>query len=291
MILCPSCAKGLNAEELRCLTCGFKVNKVDGFVAWSPELAVTGSGFRSESFAYLAELEASNFWFRARNKIIVWALRFHFGPISSLFEVGCGTGYVLSGIAAEFPNARLVGSEIFVAGLKHAAVRLPTATLVQLDAKRIPYVDEFDVAIAVDVIEHIDQDEKVLSQLFCAVKPGGGILISAPQHKWLWSQADEYACHVRRYNSRDLHRKIREAGFVIQKSTSFVTFLLPLMLASRLQNRKSVEFDPQKEFDIPRWVNFLLEIVLLFELVLIKIGISFPVGGSRLVVARKPNVA
>lgn len=208
-----------------------------------------------------------------------------------MLEVGCGTGYVLSGVAEAFPQARLVGSEIFVAGLHHAASRLPNATLVQMDARRIPYVDEFDVAMALDVIEHIEEDEQVLGQLFQAVKPGGGILISVPQHEWLWSQADEYACHVRRYTEKDIREKVKAAGFVIERSTSFVALLLPLMVASRVLKRRSEQYDPRQEFEIPRVVNLLLEYVLRLERHLIKLGISFPVGGSRLMVARKPDQA
>lgn len=289
MIVCPSCAQALPSERARCPRCGFSAEVIDGFTAWAPAMAHAGGGFRAEGFDHLAELEAANFWFRARNRLIVWALRRYFAPLSSLLEVGCGTGYVLTGIASAFPDARLVGSEIFVAGLRHAASRLPGVTLVQMDARQTPYVDAFDVAIAVDVIEHIAEDEQVLGQLFRAVRPGGGILISVPQHRWLWSQADDYACHVRRYTAGELHGKIRGAGFVIERSTSFVALLLPLMLASRLANRKQEKYDPRQEFEISRPLNFALERVLDVERAAIAAGLSFPFGGSRFVVARKPT--
>lgn len=288
MIVCPSCGRPMQRDQLRCAACGFSAATIDGFTAWAPELAYAGGGFKAESFEHLAELEASNFWFRARNALIVWALRRYAPNMSSFLEVGCGTGYVLSGVQRAFPQARLVGSEIFVAGLGHAAKRLPSVDLVQMDARRIPYVEEFDVAAALDVIEHIAEDEQVIGQLFRAVKPGGAVVISVPQHEWLWSQADDYACHVRRYKARDLHQKVRAAGFEIVRSTSFVSLLLPLMLASRLSNRTSTDFDPRKEFDIGRPLNAVLEQALAFERAVIGLGVNLPAGGSRFLVASKP---
>jgi SAM-dependent methyltransferase len=287
MIACPSCAGEMRNEHDACPQCGFEPQVIDGFTAWAPELAYAGGGFKSEGFNHLAELEAANFWFRARNELIVWALRRHFGSLTSFLEVGCGTGYVLNGVSAAFPNARMVGSELFVNGLRHAAARSPKATLVQMDARRTPYIEEFDVAIAVDVIEHIDEDAVVLAQLHRAVKPGGGIIISVPQHTWLWSQADDYACHVRRYTAEGLHSQIKAAGFCLELSTSFVSLLLPLMLASRLAKQDSGSYDPRAEFEIPRALNAILGQVLRAERAMIAAGVRFPVGGSRFVVARK----
>jgi 2-polyprenyl-3-methyl-5-hydroxy-6-metoxy-1,4-benzoquinol methylase len=57
---------------------------------------------------------------------------------------------------------------------------------------------------AFDVIEHIEQDERVLLDLWCAIKARGGLIISMLKHRWLWSAADEHACHVRRCTNRNL---------------------------------------------------------------------------------------
>ncbi|WP_309082886.1 methyltransferase [Chelativorans sp.] len=260
---------------------------IDGFPAWAPYSAHSGEGFNPESFAKLAELEAGNFWFRARNELIIWALRRYFMPARSLLEIGCGTGYVLTGVAAAFPQVRLVGSEIFIAGLAQAKSRVPDASLIQMDARHIPYRGEFDVAIAADVLEHIEEDEQVLSQLFKALRPGGGAIITVPQHPWMWSGADDYACHVRRYTSSEIRRKIVAAGFAVELSTSFVSLLLPLMAASRILNHRASQPNPHAEFNIPRPVNSLLEQVLRSERAAISIGLRFPFGGSRFVVARK----
>jgi SAM-dependent methyltransferase len=287
MIHCPSCGVEHGSTDWRCPQCGSEPERIDGFLSWAPALAKKGGGFEPTYFADLAPAESSNFWFRARNELIVWALRRYFQPLHSFLEIGCGTGFVLSGIAKAFPGARLTGTEVFSAALGFAAARLPQATLMQMDARSIPFVDEFDVVGAFDVIEHIAADEEVVGQLSQAVRPGGGVMITVPQHPWLWSSTDDYARHVRRYTACELHTKLERAGLEILRSTSFVSLLLPLLWLSRRRGMNAKAYDPLDEYRIPRWVNRSLEGVLNAESLLIRSGISFALGGSRLVVARK----
>lgn len=289
MKCCLVCSEYYEVKRTNCPYCDAAPALVDGFYAYAPELVELGTGFKPSYFAQLAPLEEANFWFRSRNRLIVWALKEYFPSLQSLLEVGCGTGYVLSSIASAFPSAVLVGSEIFVAGLPFAAERLPRAHLIQMDARHIPYVNEFDVATAFDVLEHIEEDQAVLDNLYCAIKPGGGLLITVPQHQWLWSSNDNYACHVRRYNRDDLHDKITSAGFTVLRSTSFVSFLLPAMILSRWRGKLDKTFDPLDELRIGPLTNRALEGVSTIELAMIKKGINFAQGGSRLIVARKPE--
>lgn len=157
---------------------------------------------------------------------------------STFLEIGCGKGYVLADVAKSFPEANIFGSEIFVQGLSFAKERVPGANLMQMDARNIPFANEFDVIGAFDVLEHIAEDELVIQQVYGALSPDGLFILSVPQHMWLWSPTDEQACHVRRYTNKDLKHKLERAGFKILRSTSFVSFLLPAMLLARLQKRK-----------------------------------------------------
>jgi len=157
-----------------------------------------------------------------------------------------------------------------------------------MDARRIPYVNEFDTIGAFDVLEHIEEDEQVLAQIYSAVKPRGVMLLTVPQHPWLWSETDKRACHVRRYIDTDLIVKIEAAGFQVLRSTSFVTVLLPAMIVSRFFKRKTeAEEEARAELAISPWLNSLFYGLLRIELAGIRMGLSFPVGGSRLVIARK----
>lgn len=247
-------------------------------------------GFKAHYFKELAELEAGNFWFSARNKLILWALHKYSPELQSFLEIGCGTGFVISAISKRFPEVRLAGSEYLEEGLVYARQRVPGAEFTQMDARRIPYESELDAIGAFDVLEHIEEDEAVLQQIYKALKPGGFVFITVPQHRWLWSAVDEYACHVRRYGANELHEKVCTAGFVIIRSTSFVSTLLPAMYLSRLlqRNKTDVSMAAMAELRINPILNKIFEWLLNFELVLIRVGISLPVGGSRLLVACKP---
>ena len=285
-----ACACGSVYDEgpaRTCPSCGRAPAVIDGFAAWAPELARGGGGFEAGYFEGLSELEDASFWFRQRNRLIVDVLRAYFPGLESFLEVGCGTAYVLRGVATAFPSARLVGSEVFVDGLRVAQARVPSAELVQLDVRAMPYRDAFDVAGAFDVLEHVDDDAAALAGLRDAVRPGGGIVIAVPQHPWLWSAADEYARHERRYTAAGLHTKVHAAGLEIVRSTSFVVLPLPLMVASRFAQRHRRDYDPTAELRIPRPVNAALERLLAAERAAIRRGVNAPVGGSRLVVARR----
>jgi SAM-dependent methyltransferase len=254
--------------------------------ARSPSYA--GEGFRPDAFAELAVLEAANFWFRARNKLILWALGSNFPAMQRYMEVGCGTGFVLEAVATAFPQVQLVGTEFFSAGLEIAASRVPRAELLQMDGRRMPYQDEFDVVGAFDVLEHIEEDETVLAQIARALHAGGGLVLTVPQHPWLWSTPDEYACHVRRYKMGELREKVERAGFEVRLETSFVSLLLPAMLASRRGRRTGKQADDaMSELRLPRLLDWALACVMGLERAMIRMGLRLPVGGSLLLVATR----
>jgi SAM-dependent methyltransferase len=289
MRICPKCqSEGINKEFL-CSFCGFEPEEINGFLAFSPELAENNSGFDAESFAGLAAAEGDHFWFRARNELILWALDKYFPKASTLMEIGCGTGFVLNGIAERNPEIQLVGSEIFTAGLQFAARRLPRVELFQMDARNLPYVEEFDVVGAFDVIEHIKEDESVLHNIFRAVKPGGGCLVTVPQHKWLWSQIDVQACHQRRYDAEELREKMIKAGFRLERITSFVSLLLPAMAMTRIFQKQSLGEQEKTADDlhISPFLNMIFHKFMMIESAIIKKEVNFPMGGSLLMIGRK----
>jgi SAM-dependent methyltransferase len=257
-------------------------------LSFAPELLEDSSFFEDSFFEPLSKIEAGSFWFVGRNRLLQWALARYFPAFSSFLEIGCGTGFVLAGVRERFPGRRLVGSEILPSSFAIARGRLPGVELVQMDARRIPYENEFDVVGAFDVIEHIDEDADVLEQMARAATPGGGVLITVPQHRFLWSKWDDHAHHRRRYQRRDLTEKARRAGLRVERVTSFVSLLMPLMLASRLRRTAPAEFDPLAEHRIGRTANALLSAVMTVERAAIRLGLSFPAGGSLLLVARKP---
>lgn len=174
MKICLACGKSFEADDFCCPLCGHFPELRDGHPTFAPELAVGYDGFKAGFFASLAELEEGNFWFESRNRLLTWAFGRYFPKVETFIEIGCGTGFVLSGIRREFQDVKLFGSDIFSEGFAYAKERMPKATFFQMDARNIPFENEFDVIGAFDMIEHIAEDEIVLSQIFRAVKSRGG---------------------------------------------------------------------------------------------------------------------
>ena len=289
MKICFACDYRFDTAAWECPACVTSPTYINQHPAFSPHLAYENTSFKSEYYAELAAVEPNNFWFTARNRIIIWALQKYFKQSRDFLEIGCGTGFVLSGINKAFPHLKLYGSEIFSEGLSYTSQRVKEASLFQMDARQIPFENAFDIIGAFDVLEHIEEDEKVLQQMYQAVRPGGGIILSVPQHQFLWSIQDEHACHVRRYHVQDLKSKVTKAGFEVIKTTSFISLLLPFMLASRYSKRQSIDtpYDVLAELKLPVFINTIFEKILAIEHSIINMGVSFPLGGSLLLIAKK----
>jgi SAM-dependent methyltransferase len=285
--VCLSCGVRFKRDDWQCDACGVGAETLNGIISFSPDLAHNNEGFNPELFEQLVQVEGQNFWFCARNELIFWVLGKYFPQSRSFLEIGCGTGFVLAGLRKAFPRLLIAGSEIYTEGLKFAASRVPDAFLFQTDARCIPYDSEFDVIGAFDVIEHIDEDEAVLKQMYKALQPNGGIVLTVPQHPFLWSKQDEFARHVRRYSRAELVDKVHRAGLEVTAVTSFVSLLLPLMMASRFLMKDKMPTELTGEFKLGKHANRLLMYIMALERLIIKAGVSFPMGGSILLVARK----
>lgn len=298
-LLCPNCTSSIElpagglwvGEALRCTPCGWKPPRQDGYALLAPELAIHGSDYDPAGFAALAAAEHWHFWFAPRARLLTGLIRKHFPEAKSFLEVGCGTGYVTGVISRDRAWERLAGAEVSADGLAHAARLLPPQVeLMQMDARERLFSNAYDVIGCFDVVEHIAEDQTVLEAFREALTPGGGLVLSVPQHMWLWSQADDHAQHKRRYGRDELEGRCRAAGLEVLASMSYSSTILPLMLASRLIPRRGMnQGGAADELKPPRWLNATLRTLLEAEVSLSLAGLHLPVGGSRVVVARKPR--
>lgn len=286
MKICLECHTNFDCDDWQCPSCGKTPGQKDGFLAFAPSFSDENTGFEAGFFENLYALEKKNFWFRCRNKLIQWAMDEYCYKAGSFLEIGCGTGFVISGLKRSFPDTKYFGSEIFSTGLSYAKSRLPGVTLFQMDARNIPFREEFEGIGAFDVLEHIEEDEVVLSQIYKALKPGGSLLLTVPQHKFLWSKVDEFSCHKRRYSAYEIRSKARKVGFKILKTASFACSLVPFMALRKIRYG-STEFDPVSELKINPLIDILFERLLDMERTIVSCGLPLPAGGSILLVGKK----
>jgi SAM-dependent methyltransferase len=70
-----------------------------------------------------------------------------------------------------------------------------------------------DAILYVDVLEHIEEDEKELAIAWQTLKPGGNLLVFVPALPWLYSELDRKIGHYRRYRKEGLISLVRASGF------------------------------------------------------------------------------
>ena len=231
--------------------------------------------------------EDRNWWFCSRNDIILWALKTKVSKLDPMLEVGCGTGFVTRAISIAFPQLTLAASEYFDSALQLAKKRVSACRFILIDARYMNDQNQYNCIGSFDVLEHIDDDELVLANFNNALRPGGFLILTVPQHPWLWSPADEFAHHVRRYTKSELMKKLKRARFETYYTTSFVSLLLPIMAIQRFISRGNATYDPKLEFDIGSLLNLVLSALMSVEFLLIRLGVRLPFGGSLLVLAKK----
>lgn len=250
--------------------------------------------FPESAYDQLFPVEEKHFWFRARNRVILAALRAVLGDIRGLcaLEVGCGTGQVLA--CLDRAGIVVCGLDMYLKGLTFAR-RRTDAPLVCADARDMPFRDEFDLTLLCDVLEHASDELTVLRNCLTATRPGGLLLVTVPAGTLLWSCADEHAGHKRRYNRKALDELLVRAGAEVELLRYFNSLItLPMFLRRRIRKGRRVRTAREmKEFmvrklRVPPWpLNGILHALISLEAALLP-HISAPWGASLIAVARRP---
>ena len=233
----------------------------------------------------MSAVEDNHWWFRGRRALVGQILSgLHLPNGAAIFEVGCGTG-------GNFPMlakyGRLYAMELDEAARAFASQR----GLAQVLPGRLP--DEipmpgwlFDLIFMTDVLEHVEEDELSLRNLYACLNPGGFILVTVPAFQVLWSRHDELHHHWRRYTRERLCRIFVKAGYAILFASYFNTILFPLVAMARLGER----LIPSRAIDdlnVPSArLNELLFRVFSSERHLIR-NRPLPIGISILLLAQK----
>jgi SAM-dependent methyltransferase len=236
----------------------------------------------------MAAIEEDHWWFVARRRILQDAIR-RFAPLpdgAGVLEAGCGTGGNLSMLE----NLGHVSAFEPDAGARELARR---KSAVHVSDGRLPAdvpfeAESFDLVVALDVLEHIDDDLAGLQALRDQLRPGGWMLITVPAFSFLWSHHDVVHHHKRRYRKRELIRLASEAGLAPATVTYFNTLLFPLIAAVRfVKNLLGMEGADDANMP-PRLLNGMLSAVFASERHLVG-RTTLPVGVSILMLARRPG--
>ena len=124
----------------------------------------------------------------------------------------------------------------------------------------LPFQDAtFDLVCALDIVEHVDDDERALSELARMCMPGATLLLSTPLHPSRWTSFDDFVGHRRRYEPRELLAKLAANALVVERSAIFG--MRPR--SSRLVDVGMWWLTHERERAM-RWYNRLMPIVVRF---------------------------
>jgi SAM-dependent methyltransferase len=131
----------------------------------------------------------------------------------SVLEVGCGQGGFGARLAQRYSY---VGVEPDATSSSVAAQRLAEAggggEVRQGDESVVAADELFDLVVAFEVIEHIEDDAGALAAWASHLRPGGWLLLSTPAWQKRFGPADEMVGHFRRYDPPVLRSRLAGAG-------------------------------------------------------------------------------
>jgi SAM-dependent methyltransferase len=237
-------------------------------------------------FELLDQIEDDHWWFVGKRLILRSILKRERGS-GRMLDLGCGTGGVLRDMSESYT---CYGTDRSRVGLEVCAKK-GMRDLVRSDLSAVPFADQaFDVVLALDVIEHLDDDVGFLAAARRLCRPGGRIVVAVPAFQLLWSAHDETFEHRRRYTAPGLARVIRDAGFVPERTTYAHSFVFPVAAVWRILSYRLGlgRFAPKHDFwPIPRPLNRALVAAYRLEAWLLG-RIRLPFGVSAVCVARVP---
>lgn len=222
----------------------------------------------------LVELEQSHWWYRERRYLLRRrAQGFAPGVALDVGAAGGGNTRVLTSL-----GWKVVALEFTEEGSQAARER--GLSVVRGDAQQLPIADgSLDLVMALDVLEHLPDDELAAAEIFRVLRPGGVLIASVPVDPALWSAHDVAVGHVRRYLPADFLSLLDNAGLELVEVRSWMVLLRPVVF---LRRRRSTGSDLDRPHPV---VNAVLGAVVRFER-------HLPVGGlpgvSLFVTVRRP---
>ena len=233
------------------------------------------------------DVETDHWWFKSRRRYLIDLLK-NAPKNSRILDIGCSSGVFLKDLEGlGFSNDNLFGIDISDKAITNASANGLSNTFV-MDAQDITLKEKFDIIVASDCLEHLQDDKKAIQNWKSLLKTGGTMYVFVPAFQSLWSYHDVVNMHFRRYTNPELRKKILAENLQIIQS-GYWNFFLFLPIYSFRKFTSTFQKNKTGESDISignRFINKVLLQLLIFENKLLKFA-RFPFGISTFCVAKK----
>lgn len=239
----------------------------------------------ANTYAIESAIEQTHWWFVVRRSLIRSIIdELKMSHDAAILDVGTSTGTNLR-LLKEMGFTNFLGLDISPEAIGWCADK-GLGIVHQGDVCAIPFPDKrFDLVLATDIIEHVDDDLKSLQELHRVLKESGTIVITVPAFPCLWGLQDVVAQHKRRYRHSDFLEKLGKAGFECTNWFYF-NFLLfaPIWVARQMIRITRIKLKSENQINTPL-LNWILKAIFYLDVALAR-GWKPHFGVSLLALAR-----
>jgi SAM-dependent methyltransferase len=178
-------------------------------------------------------LYRSHWWWRVREEILLRTIRRILAhvPNARILDVGCGAGLFFDALQE---YGQVTGIEADARTIEESGRWRSRITLGQLDDAYQP-TSPFDLILILDVLEHVQDPDRLLRRAAQILTPTGCVLITVPAFNWLWTTHDDLNHHRRRYSARGVRKTVHNAGLVTLETSYLFQSLVILKLLVRVR--------------------------------------------------------
>jgi SAM-dependent methyltransferase len=243
-----------------------------------------------ESQALLAHAQFEGWWFRAKEDIVAAMLAPHLPRTCRAIVVGVGSGGTIRRLRCLAPEGTVTGIDIDPDAVRLVQRLDPLGRyrVADIETDAIGPTASADLVVALDVIEHLDDDRRAVERIHDVLVPGGLFAVHVPAHPWLFSTHDEHLGHRRRYRPRELMRLLADAGFARVHSTPLFATTLVLLGVWRLAVQRLLRLRADRSdvsTTVPRPLDTLLYGIARVEGTLARMRLPF--GSSHFALVRR----
>ena len=154
-----------------------------------------------------------------------------------VLEVGCSNGNLIDNIKKQ-EKYNYIGSDAIKDNILKLSNLHNNIPFLIFDLLKNPFKKSIcDSLVMLNVLEHIDDDNLALLEAYKIINDNGILIIEVPSGKFLYDEYDKKLLHYRRYNMKDLIKKIKNAGFNIEYKTHLGFFIFPIFAIVKFFNK------------------------------------------------------
>lgn len=231
------------------------------------------------------DTEKHYWWFALKRSLIINSITKLTSKNSTILEIGSGGGL----LSAELTKLGfdIISTDIEPASGNYTKEMGVKKVFISNCGEAIPLRDaSIDIIFMTDVLEHIKDDYKTISECVRLLKPGGYILITVPAYQCLYSSWDKWNRHYRRYDKKRILTLAQDHNLSITKITYWNIPGIPFAMF-----RKFVDiFNPNRTYQgfptVPKTLDKILRFLISIENNLIQ-KTSLPLGLSLVCILQK----